>query len=202
MTDTVETTAPAGLVARARGILLNPTTEWRTIRVEATTVARLFTGYACILMAIPAVATSIQLMLFGHAGLTAVILVALLSYVLSLLGVLVQGGLFNALAPSFGGQRDFVQAMKLAVYPQTAACVAGVLNVFPLTGILVVAAGIYGLYILWVGLPKLMKVPPDKAVGYIIVNALLAFVVNVALAMVIVVISRAVVLGIATPVSG
>ncbi len=192
--------APASLVARARGILLNPTAEWRAIKVEATTVARLFTGYACILMAMPAVATSLQLMLFGHAGLTAVIVFALLSYALSLLGVLVQGGVFNALAPSFGGQRDFVQAMKLAVYPQTAACVAGVLDVFPFTGIVVLAAGIYGLYILWLGLPRLMKVPPEKAVGYVIVNAFLALVINIALVVLVLVISRAVIVALAIPV--
>jgi hypothetical protein len=197
MMSTTDVPAPPTLFARARGILLNPTIEWRSIRAETTTVPRLFTGYACILMAIPAIAVSVQLTFFGHTGLPAAIVVMVLSYALSLLGLVIQGGIFNILSPSFGGERNFVQAMKLAIYPQTAACVAGVLTIFPLTGIVVIAAGIYGLYILWLGLPRLMKVPQDKAVGYVILSLLLALAVNVMLVMLLAVATRAVVVGMA-----
>jgi hypothetical protein len=194
MTDTP---ARVTLVARARGIILNPTVEWRSIGAETTTVAQLFTGYACILLAIPAVATLLQLMLFGHASLLATIVISVLSYALSLLGVLVQGGIFNVLAPSFGGQKNFVQAMKLAIYPQTAVCVAGILDIVPALGIVVAAAGIYGLYILWLGLPRLMKVPGEKAVGYVAVSLISALVVNIGMAVLVVVITRAVIVAMA-----
>src|SRR5579863_3660407 len=149
-----EATSPSGLVARVRGILVSPSSEWRAINPEVTSVARLFTGYACVLLAIPALATALQVFLFRHVGLTVALIVAVLSYAVSLVSLLVLGVIFNVLAPAFGGRRDFTQAMKLAIYPQTAGAVAGIVDVFPLTGIVVTAAGIYGLYILWVGLPK------------------------------------------------
>ena len=51
---------------------------------------------------------------------------AVLSYVLALVAVFVFAQIINALAPTFGGQKDSVQALKAAAYATTAAWVAGV----------------------------------------------------------------------------
>lgn len=173
------------LVQRVQNILLKPAAEWNVIEAEAATVPGLFTGYAVILAAIPPVALVIQHLVFIHWGLLAIIVIAALSYVASLAGVFVMGLIFDALAPSFDGQKNQVQAMKAAVYPYTAAWVAGILNIVPVLGILAAIAGIYGLYILWLGLPKLMKVPAEKAVGYVVVSLVVAIVINVVIGAVI-----------------
>jgi len=86
--------------------------------------------------------------------------------------------IIDALAPSFDGQKNQVQAMKTAMYPYTAAWVAGILNIVPVLGILAVFAGLYGLYILYLGLPKLMKCPEDKTIGYFLVSIVVAIVVQ------------------------
>jgi hypothetical protein len=40
-------------------------------------------------------------------------------------------------------------------------------------------AGLYGLYLLYLGLPKLKKTPADKHVGYFVVSLLVIIVLNI-----------------------
>src|SRR5437870_12481426 len=61
----------AGLVARVQNILLKPKEEWAVIDKEAATVQGLFTGYAMLLAAIPAVASVIGQFLLLHNTIAA-----------------------------------------------------------------------------------------------------------------------------------
>ena len=171
-------TSSKGLVARVQGILLRPKLEWDIIDLEAATVPGLFTGYAVILAAIAPIALIIQSLLFLHWALPLTIVWALITYVGGLVGTFILGVVIDALAPSFDGQKNRVQAMKLAVYSYTAAWVAGTLNIVPALGILAILAGLYGLYILYLGLPKLMRAPQDKTMGYFAVSVIVAIVIN------------------------
>jgi MFS family permease len=174
----VEGPKSAGLIARAQAILLRPKAEWDVIDTEPATTQGLFTGYACILAAIPPIAMILSHLLFIHWTIVPIIVIAVISYVASLLGAFIVGFIIDALAPSFDGQKNQVQAMKLAVYSYTAVWVAGILNIVPLLGLLAIIAALYGFYILYVGLPKLMKSPPEKTAGYFVVSLIAAFVVN------------------------
>ncbi len=185
----------AGLIARIQGILLRPVAEWDVIDNEAATVQGLFTGYACILAAIGPVALVIQHLLFLHWSIVPIIAIAVLSYVTSLIGVFVIGFIIDALAPSFDGQKNQIQAMKLAVYSYTAAWVAGILNILPVLGILVLVASIYNLYLLWLGLPKLMKSPPEKTAGYFVVTIIAAILVYIVIGAVIAAVTASMVVG-------
>src|SRR4029077_8195463 len=85
------------------------------------------------------------------AGLT----LAVFSFVMAIVGVFILSLIINALAPTFGGQKDSMQALKVAVYSYTPAWVAGALRVLPLLGVLAVLGALYGLYLLYLGLPRL-----------------------------------------------
>ncbi|MCC7266060.1 MAG: YIP1 family protein, partial [Caulobacteraceae bacterium] len=173
--------ASSGLIQRVQDILLRPKPTWDVIDVEPATVQGLFTSYAAILAAIPAVAGLIGGMIFTGGLMSPVwlIVMAVVGYVLSLVMVFVVGLIIDALAPSFDGQKNQVQAMKVAVYPYTAAWVAGILQIFPPLAPLVILASLYGLYLLYLGLPKLMKVPQEKALGYTIVTVIVAIVMSI-----------------------
>jgi Yip1-like protein len=69
--------------------------------------------------------------------------------------------------------------LKVAVYSYTPAWIAGVFRLFPLMGILALFGALYGLYLLYLGLPRLMKCPQEKAVGYTAVVVIAAIVVSV-----------------------
>jgi hypothetical protein len=176
------------LVERVKNICLTPNTEWPVIAGETATTGGLITGYVAPLAAIGAVAGFIGGSLVGRslpfigsyrvpivAGLGA----AVFTFVMAIVGILVLSFVINALAPTFGGEKDSSQAMKVAVYSYTPAWVAGILQIVPTLGVLGVLAGLYGLYLLYLGLPRLMKCRQDKAIGYTVVVVVCAIVLSV-----------------------
>jgi hypothetical protein len=174
------------LVDRAKRILLSPRTEWEVIDNEPTTPAQLFTSYAMPLAAIGPIAQLIGYSVFGisvpFAGtyrvpLGSAITSALVTYVLALAGTYVLGLIIDALAPTFNGQRSQIQALKVAVYASTASWLAGIFHLLPGLRLLTIL-GLYTLYLLYLGLPVLMKSPRDKVVPYtamVIVAAVVLF---------------------------
>ena len=187
-----------GLVDRVKAILLSPQTEWERIDAEPATVKGLFTGYACILAAIGPICAVIGLTVFGlgwaffsyHPPIVSTVLREILQYVMLLVGTFATALIIDALAPSFDGQKNQVQAAKVAVYASTPAWVAGVFNIIPPLGALAaIVGGLYGLYLLYLGLPKLMKAPQEKAVGYTVVTIIVAIVVWVVVGWVVTLVS-------------
>jgi len=168
------------LVGRAQQIILKPKEEWVKIKEEKTTIGELFTSYAMILVAIPAVAQFIGFSLVGRRipfvgwyrmGLGSGLMYAILYYVLTLVTVYVFGIIINALAPTFSSNSDATGAMKIAVYSMTPAWVAGALYIIPFLGVLVILASLYSLYVLYLGFATpLMGTPKEKVVGYLVVS--------------------------------
>lgn len=183
---------PASLVDRVKNILMSPKTEWPRIDAEPSTIASIYTGYVMILAAIGPIALLIGQQVFGYSGFGITykpsigysIGTAVITYVMSLVGIYVIAFIINALAPTFGGQQDQVKAFKVAAYSWTAAWVAGIFQIFPPLTILMLV-GLYSLYLLYLGLPVLMKVTQDKAVGYTVVVIVAAIVVWVVIAFVV-----------------
>jgi hypothetical protein len=179
-------TGTSSLVERVKNILLTPKTEWPRIDAEPATIGGIYTSYVVILAAIGPICALIGQQLIGIMGikptLTYSLATAVCSYLLALVAVYVSALIINALAPNFGGTKDMVKAFKVAAYSSTAVWVAGVFNIIPLLGLLILAALIYGLYLLYLGLPLLMRVAQDKATVYfvvvIIVQILLYFVIG------------------------
>ena len=188
-----ETPQRANLLTRMRGILFSPTAEWAIIRSEPSTIPQLFLGYACLLVLLPIIAGFLQLLFHYHVSLLAVAEISIVSYALTIGAIFVEGMFFNASASMFGGEKNLIQAMKAAVYSQTAGCVAGIVTGVPFLGFVMFLAGIYGLYILWLGLPRLMKVRADKALGYVVLNLVLTYLLNLVVLGLIFVSTRAII---------
>lgn len=104
----------------------------------------------------------------------------LLAIIIGLASVYLFALIVDALAPTFGGQKNSGQAFKVVAYAPTAAWLASIFNIIPALSVLSIL-GLYSLYLLYVGLPKLMKCPADKALVYTIVVVLCAFVVGLVL---------------------
>ncbi len=178
------------IVDRAKNICLTPATEWPVIAGEDSSSGSLITGYVLPLAAIGAVAGFIGGSLIGYslpfvgyyrAPITAGLSAAVFTLVMAVVSVFILSFIVNALAPTFGGQKDSAQALKVTVYSYTPAWIAGVLQIMPALGLLGVLAALYGIYLLYLGLPKLMKCPEDKAVGYTVVVLVCAVVVSLVL---------------------
>ena len=168
---------------RVKAILLTPRTEWPVIDGEPATTASLYTGYIIPLAAIPAIATFLGTTFVGVSVLGATVRVpfgtgltaAVVRYLLGLAAVWVLAFIIDALAPSFGGTKNPIQALKVAAYSCTAAWLAGIFMLIPALGILGLL-GLYSLYLLYLGLPVLMKSPAEKSMGYTVVVVVCAIV--------------------------
>jgi hypothetical protein len=176
------------IVDRVRNILITPRTEWEVIAGESTPTAALITGYVLPLAAIAAVAQFIGSVFVGTSlGFMGTFRMPLLwglvmlsySVAMAVVMVLVVGFIIDALAPSFGAQKDNAQALKVAAYCWTPGWVAGILNILPMLGILAILGALYGIYLLYLGLPRLMKNPAEKSAGYTAVVIICAIVVGV-----------------------
>jgi hypothetical protein len=170
-----------GLIARIRNILLSPATEWPVVASEPSSPGALYLGYVAPLVAIGVAATFIGqtmvgLPLVGRVGVGAALAHAVIAYVLSFLGVFLIAMIVDLLAPSFGGQRDSLAALKVTVYSFTPGWLAGIFNVIPMLGVLGIIGALYGLYLLYLGLPVLMRCPADKSIGYTVVTVICAIV--------------------------
>ena len=162
------------LVARAKGILTNPRQEWAAIDAEPLDLGQLLVGYVLPLAAIGPIATIIGWSTFGLGGLIrpsmgTVISMAITSYVMTVIGIFVLAWVINALAPTFNATPSMPQAIKVAAYSATAAWIAGIFNIMPALAVIGGILRLYSLYLCWVGLPILMKAPPEKATSYVIV---------------------------------
>ena len=166
------------LIARIKNIVLTPKTEWPVIAAEPGTVPELYKNYIIYVAALTPVATFIGLVLFGiqipflgtvHVGFFSALTQMILGYAVSLGMTFVMALIINALAPSFGATANQVQALKAAAYSYTAVWVVGVLNILPglgfLVGLLVIAAAIYSIYLMYLGLQHTMMSPQDRAGG-------------------------------------
>jgi len=172
------------LVDRAKNVLFSPASEWETIKTETVTNNELFTKYALIIAAIPAIAGLIGYSIFGISfgfgritlGFGTTIIWAILTYVLSLVGVYVLGWIIDVLAPSFGSTKDLTASLKVAVYSYTAAWVGGIFHILPYLSFLAGLASIYSLVLLYMGLKRVKTVPDDKMLGYFVVIIVVAIV--------------------------
>ena len=190
---TVTEQGPGGgrswLQRRIKNILFSPTEEWARIDVEEATVKSLYLRYACILAAIGPVAALIGGQLFGRQGffltvhppLILSIVSALVGYVLNLGGVYVLAVAIDVMAPSFGGTRSRIQGLKVAVYAWTASWIFAVFQLVPPVSALSII-GVYSLYLMYLGIPPLMKAPEDKAMVYSIMVIVVALAIWVVVA--------------------
>jgi hypothetical protein len=164
------------LIDRVKNILLTPKKEWPVIEPEATTPSQLYTGYVIPLAALSALLTLIRMSVIGisvpylgsiRMPFMSSLESAIVTFVFSLIGLYLVALIINGLAPTFGGAKDQRQALKTAAYAFTPAWLASVFGLLPvLSTLLGLLAGLYGIYLLYLGLPVVMKAPVEKAVGY------------------------------------
>lgn len=170
-----------------------PNQEWSVIAEEKTPTGLVVTNYILPLAAIGAVAGFIGGSLVGvsvpflgriRVPITSGLMTAVFMFVMAVVGVFVLSLIINALAPTFGAQKNTAQAFKVAVYSYTPAWLAGVFQIIPALAILGILAACYGLYLLYLGLPRLMQCPKEKAAGYTAVVAVCAIVLSIVVMMV------------------
>ena len=164
-------------LARSKAILVDPAAAWRGIEKDVGDPAYLLSRYVAVLALIPALSSFVGATLVGvvtpsgailRANLIDGLFGAVFSYAASCAIVLLLGLIIDFLAPLFGGRRDFEEAFKLAVYSFTPLWLAGIFLLLPGLRFLLLT-GIYGIYLFWLGAPRLTKMPEQQAANFTLV---------------------------------
>jgi hypothetical protein len=167
--------AQPGLAKRIKNILLTPKAEWPVIAAEPTSIGQLYGGYVAPMAGFAAVMSFIRMSVvgvnvpFGGTIRTPVVsglVSSLVTFILGLIGLYLVGFVINLLATPFSGARDQRQALKTAAYALTPAWLGTALTFLPTGALLQLLAGLYGIYLLYLGLPVLMRARQQNAAGY------------------------------------
>lgn len=171
------------LISRAKGILLSPGTEWLAIHSETDTPQSLLGKYVIPMALIPAIALFIG---YGLIGIDAAffrvngirwgLIMGINSFITSIISYYICTYVVDALAPSFGSEKNIGRSAQLVAYASTATWVAGIFMILPSLSILRIL-GLYSIYLFYLGLPTIKKTPEDKRIIYMIVSAIVIIVV-------------------------
>jgi hypothetical protein len=175
------------IVERAKNIIIKPTDEGNVIAAEPATIGRLFTGYAAPLALIQLGSailftgllgiSALDMMGLGSGmptGLMAIASSAVVDFILSLVTLFMMGMIVKRVSPSFNGNSDQVQAMKLMTYASTPSWVVALVGWIPFLGALLsFAAIVYVVYLIYLGLHPVLGVPKERVAGFTVVIVLI-----------------------------
>ena len=157
------------ILSRAYGLFRDPSAEWEQIRAEETTIPNILIGYVAPLALIPPVCDLIGSTLFNHMLQIEpgqAVLRAAVTWIVSIAFVFLLAILINALAETFEAERDELAAQKLAAYSLTPSFLSGVFSLWPPLWWLSLFALAAMVFLMYRGLPILMKAPVERALGY------------------------------------
>ncbi|OAG28635.1 Yip1 family protein [Thermodesulfatator autotrophicus] len=166
------------LLSRAKKIILSPREEWQVISQEDLTLTDLYLNYALIFILAVFIASSLGLVLFSPFPMGPGLLVRqlILSLLAGLGSLFIMAYIVDFLAVRFGGEADLLASHKLVVFSSTPGWVGGLLSIFPPASIIGLIFGLYGIYIFYLGVPVIKKVPQEKAVLFTVVVILISLV--------------------------
>jgi len=169
-------------LVRARAILVDPAAAWGAIEKDVGDPVYLLSRYVAVLALIPTLSSFVGAALIGvvapsgavmRADLIDALLGATFSYAASCIIALLLALIIDLLGPLFGGRRNFENAFKLAVYSLTPLWLAGIFLLLPGLHFLLLT-GAYGIYLFFVGAPRLIKIPQQQATNFTVVIAVCA----------------------------
>jgi hypothetical protein len=176
------------ILSRCFGLFRNPDVEWDQIRREETNIPSILIGYVAPLAAITPICGFIGTYAFGVEGVRPPISDALVgvgvNFLVSVLIVALLGVLINVVAENFDGDRDELAAQKVAAYALTPTFLSGVAWIWPPLAWISLLAMAGSFYLVFRGLPIVMRAPEDRAMGYaatVVVAALVAFILMLAI---------------------
>lgn len=172
------------LIERVKNIIVTPKTEWDKIAGEEQTLASVITTYVVPLALAGAVCTfigygfiGIDYGIFRMKGMDWGIKMAIIQIVSAIIGVIITSFVVDALAPSFGSEKNINRSAQLVAYGYTPAFIGSLLTIFPAIALIGSLFGLYGIYLMYLGLGPIKKTPEDKKVVYLVVTIIVLIVV-------------------------
>lgn len=202
--DTTGTVSPSSkfqsIIARVKEILTHTDAAWEKIKGEPSTINSIYRDYLLVLAAIGPIFGFIKGSIIGYSFYNITyretffrgLVDAVLQYGFGLLMIYVMALILEKLAPKFGGSANILNSFKLVAYSYTPAFLAGAFIIVPYVAILVsIVAVILSIFIFFKGLPKLITIPADRQITYIVASVLCMIVATFILGLIVAAVSPA-----------
>lgn len=165
------------------GLLSNPRREWETIRDEPCSIGKCYVSHTIILAALPPICAFFGATQVGWSSgisptvkLTAgsALQIAIAFYLAMLIGVYLMGRTMHWMATTYGSKPELERCVMLAAYTATPLFLAGVIALYPLLWLNMLvglAALAYTIYLLYTGVPIVMRISNEQ--GFLFSSAVL-----------------------------
>ncbi|WP_100640031.1 Yip1 family protein [Marinobacter salexigens] len=165
------------------GLLTHPDRQWKAIRKDSESVTQLYLGHVLLLALIPALAGFIGTTQVGwqigdgpvtRLSFSSGLSLSVLFYAAMLAGIFILGKFIDFFAATYDASDQVPRGVAMAAYTATPMLLIGVIAAYPnvwvnmLAGLVAIA---YAVYLLYEGLPILMKIPEDR--GFMFATAVL-----------------------------
>ena len=156
------------------GLFCHPDREWEAIGAEPCTIGNCYLRHVLALAALPAVSALIGSTQVGwqigvgsaiKLSVPSALIIAAVFYVAMLVAVVTMGEFIHWMAGTYGAETSIERCVVLSAYTATPLFLAGVLTLYPLlwlnmlVGLLALA---YTIYLLYLGVPIVMRVPKEQ----------------------------------------
>lgn len=179
------------LIERVKNILTTPKTEWGKISLVPQSMGAVIGSYVVPLVLIGGIATFIGYAFIGFnygffrmTGTEWGIKMAIIQIVSVIVGVVVTAFVVDALAPSFGSEKNINKSTQLVAYGYTPAFIGAIFNIFPAIALIGSLLGLYGIYLMYLGLGPIKKTPEDKKVIYLVVTIVVLIIVYIVIGLI------------------
>ncbi len=176
------------LINRAKNLIVSPAAEWEIISSENENQNNIIKDYAAPLIILAALTGIIGNFLaprFFTPGMGYVITTAIFAIIIPLASIFISSYIIDALAPSFGTEKNIKGAFTLVIYASTPAYIASIVGNLHWTLSILSLFGLYSIYLFWVGISPIMKTPEDKKTGYVVVSFIILIAVYLLLGLII-----------------
>ncbi len=170
-------------LGHAIGLFTKPDKEWESIRKDSESVSKLYFGHVLLLALIPACAAFYGTTQVGwkigdaqviRLTTASALQLCVLFYAAMLVGIYILGRFIDMFSATYGVDEKQPRGIILAAYTATPMFVLGVIAVYPnlwvnmFVGLVAVA---YAVYLLYEGLPILMRIPKER--GFMFASSVL-----------------------------
>jgi hypothetical protein len=163
-------------------LIFRPAAEWDAIAGETTSVDRLLRHYILPLALLAPVATVIGMKTFDRAWdpvhgflvpAEQILAAGTATYFATVGSILVLAAIFTLIAPMFGVVRDYSAALKVATYGAIPVMLAGATLLLPVMAIVAMVGMCHTLYLLWVGVRRVLHIPSEDAAEFVGISLVL-----------------------------
>lgn len=171
----------------AKNIILHPKDEWENISAQKISNKELILFYAVPLVAVASLIRLFSVWLGTYLTFSFALKVAVLQFIQPVATIVVTAILVNELSETFNSKKNLTSAFKLIVYSYTPWLVANIIASISWSLSWVIIFGLYGIYLLWLGISVLMNTPEGEKPIYtlavtvitLLVNLILGFILNI-----------------------